>query len=341
MEPITELLLSTPHPTTGKMRAASTVKNYVYNLNKVAKLVTGEIISIENLSYLNDHENILKLIVESFKIGSQKNYITAITTLLNVIIIKNPDTSGDAAEALEHYNTKISEIKDVLNKQSLLQEKTLVQLENWTTIKRLQSVLSGYKKYLKENNTFKKTYINLKPQEKKILRYWLMGSLYIADPKNPPVRANYSPMPIISEFDYKTLSEEELKLNYLVISPKNKKFFSFGNYKNVSTYGLKTNPVHKKLNSVINAYLKVLGTFKNPDEPQYLLYTQADTAMTSVGLSTNLPKVFEPIGKNININMLRHIFISENISGDFITEKQEISDSMHHCISTQEKYRLK
>tara|TARA_R100000935_G_C2833645_1_gene166708 strand:+ start:535 stop:1566 length:1032 start_codon:yes stop_codon:yes gene_type:complete len=343
MEEITELLLVNPHPTTGKLRAASTVRNYVYNLNKIAKLVTGENISASNLSYLYDYENILSIITTTFKIGSQKNYLTAITTLLTVLINKYPESSADdwRVLALNQYNIKIGEIKDTLNKTSLLQEKTISQLTNWTTIKNLKSILSGYKKYLTTNNTFKKSYINLSPKEKKTLRYWLIGSLYIADPGNAPVRSNYAPMPIISEFDYKALSEEELKLNYLVISPKNKKMFSFGNYKNVSTYGLKTNPVHKKLNSIINAYLKVLGTFKNADEPQYLLYTQNNTMMTSIGLSTTIPKVFEPTGKNITINSLRHIFISENISGDFLTEKTAISEAMHHSVSTQEKYRLK
>jgi len=63
--------------------------------------------------------------------------------------------------------------------------------------------------------------------------------------------------------------------------------------------------------------------------------------MTSIGLSTTIPKVFEPTGKNITINSLRHIFISENISGDFLTEKTAISEAMHHSVSTQEKYRLK
>jgi len=340
MDHITELLLVTPHPTTGKLRAVSTVKNYVYNLNKIAKLVTGENISMGNLSYLYNHEQILQLITDTFKIGSQKNYLTAITTLLHVLISNNPENTT-AVDALKEYNNTISDIKDIINKQTLLQEKTVTQLENWTTIKKLQQILSGYKKYLKENNTFKKSYINLKPQEKKILRYWLMGSLYIGDPGNPPVRCNYAPMTIISKFDYDNLIEEQLKSNYLVISPKNKKMFSFGNYKNVATYGLKTIPIHKKLNTILNAYLKVLGTFHVADEPQYLLYTQNNTAMTSVGLCTNIPKTFEPSGKNITINSLRHIFISENISGEFISEKAVISEAMHHSTATQEIYRKK
>lgn len=341
MENITELLLTTPHPTTGKMRAASTVKNYVYNLNKIAKLATGEKLCIDNLTFIYDYTKIIGLIIDTFKIGSQKNYLTAITTLLNVLITNKVDNLNEAQEALENYNLKIIEIKDIINKQTLLQEKTVDQLTNWTTIKKLKLILSTYKKYLTSQNTFKKSYLNLVPKEKKILRYWLIGSLYIADPENPPVRSNYAPMPIISQFDYDALPPEQLKLNYLVISPKNKKSFSFGNYKNVSTYGLKNIPVHKKLNSVLNAYLKVLGTFNNPGEPQYLLYTQTNTPMTAMGLSTNLPKVFEPSGKNITINILRHIFISENISGEFISEKEVISDAMHHSTAMQEKYRLK
>ena len=124
MENITELLLTTPHPTTGKMRAASTVKNYVYNLNKIAKLATGEKLCIDNLTFIYDYTKIIGLIIDTFKIGSQKNYLTAITTLLNVLITNKVDNLNEAQEALENYNLKIIEIKDIINKHLNIEEHT-------------------------------------------------------------------------------------------------------------------------------------------------------------------------------------------------------------------------
>ena len=70
--------------------------------------------------------------------------------------------------------------------------------------------------------------------------------------------------------------------------------------------------------------------------PEFLLYTQIGTPMNAGGLSAIMPKVFEPTGKYININQVRHIFISENISGDYISEKKPIAELMMHNISMQD-----
>ena len=81
------------------------------------------------------------------------------------------------------------------------------------------------------------------------------------------------------EKDFNKLSEEDLdNENYLVVKSRTTKFFHFGNYKTKKSQGIKTIPVGKVLNSVLNIWLK----FNN--EP-FLLVDSQSKPMSSNQLS--------------------------------------------------------
>ena len=302
MEEFKKLLAETVNVNTGRGRKPGTVKNYIYMLNSVANQLTDKDIAEDNLSFLLNTEEVLQFITVTHNPRTVRNYITAIMALL--LVLDDPAYKT----ALQEYQIGINTISDQIAKEHTTQKKSVKQEANWTTFKKLQSVTSGYLKWLKAHKVFDKEYADMKPNERKNLRLWLISALYTSGVDNPPVRADYAPMKIITDAKFTKLSESERDQNYLVIGKKNRKYFSFGTYKNVHYYGIKQIPVGKKLNLVLNKYL---GTFPYP--PEYLLYMQTGTAMDSSGLSASVPKAFEPTGLHININQIRHIFISEHI----------------------------
>ena len=166
------------------------------------------------------------------------------------------------------------------------------------------------------------------------MQKWVIANLFLNE-ENPPTRLDYSPMKIISKGEYDKLDEEERKENnYLVVLSRNNKFFSFNEYKTSGKYGENQVKVGKKLNSVLNIWLKYNKT-------DSLLLNSQGKPMSANGLGKEIKKVFEPTGKNISVNMLRHIFISEKYPKEKLDEKSQDAKKMGHSVDMQEKYSKK
>ena len=54
------------------------------------------------------------------------------------------------------------------------------------------------KKTLKEKKIFSKSSDELTRKDKDLLQKWLVGSLYVIDNKNPPLRLDYTPLEIVN-----------------------------------------------------------------------------------------------------------------------------------------------
>jgi len=333
MDPkLQEKLTTIINPKTGKSRALSTTKNYLYNLNKLSRVFnTGEAINPENMDFLLHSDTINKYVIATYSMLSSKNYLNAIIAVLQV---QNNDKFTDA---IYEYTLQLNMLTDDIIATTEIQTKTPHQVANWTSIKELQKVTATYSKYLREKGAYKKQYTDLTFKEKKFMQYWLISSLYVSSPDNPPVRATYARMRIVTDKEYKTMPADELKSNYLVIAPKNKKYFSFSTFKNVDSFGLKQVQIGKQLNRVLNAYFKLFT-----EQPTHLLNTLSGTPMKEEALSAIISKIFEPTGKHITLNLLRHIFVSDFLEADkFIEEKKQVADKMMHSTATQELYRKK
>jgi len=208
-------------------------------------------------------------------------------------------------------------------------KKTEKQAENWSTIKDLKKVLNSYKNDLLERGAFSQSELTKKQFD--ILQKYVIGSLYVYE-DNPPARLSYGSMKIINNEEYNDLKYEDLaEHNYIINKSRNSKFFHFGDYKTSKSYGIKKIPVGKKLNSILNIW------FKYNKSDNFLIDTRGGI-MTSNQLSKYLNKVFEPTGKKISANMLRHIFISENFPVKTELKKAIIADRMFHSVKTQSQY---
>lgn len=303
----------------------NTLRAYLINIRKLNEKVNpGK--EFKNLDFLKNKDKILD-ILEDMKISTKKNYVASIIVALS-------SQPNKYKKALEEYRDYLDGIAKLYKEQMEEQTKSEKEKENWVSLTKLRKVMNGYKREIMERDLLKKDPEKLTKKEKDLIQKWVVSSLYILD-ENPPMRLDYI-MKTISRTEYDKLSDVAKKeQNYLVVSSRNKKFFSFGEYKTAKQYGVKKIPVGSKLNTILNIWLKI-------NKSGHLILNSRGEPMTSNGLTKYLNKVFSPSGKsNISATQLRHIFISEKIGGPTIKEKKELADKMAHSTNQQEIYNKK
>ena len=304
---------------------ANSLKAYGISLRKVQEAVEPKK-EFTNLDFLKNEEKVQEKLSE-FKISTQKNYLAAIIVALDAMNIKDKYN-----EDLESYRNYLEVIQEEYNKKENSGEKSETQEKNWVTIKELQKVLNKYKADITERELWNKE--KLTPKQFDLIQKWVVGSLYIGDSENPPSRLDFAPMDIISETNFNKLHEDEKDTeNFLVIKSRNNKFFHFGEYKTAKKYGVNKVNIGKKLNSVLNIWLR-------HNDSDSLLVNSQGLPQTANGLSKYLNKVFEPSGKKVGASLLRHIFISEKYP-NINNEKEEDAKKMGHSIAQQAKYSKK
>lgn len=275
----------------------------------------------KNLDFLMNIDNI-KEYLTVHKLATRRNYISAVIVSLDAMC----DTKYE--HTLFKYREYLEELNEQYKKQYLNGEKSKSQSKNWVTMKELNKVMIKIKKEILERNIFYKNEINKK--EFMLLQKWVIANLYL-NPENPPTRLDYSPMEVISKDNYDELEEEEQsERNYIVVISRNRKFFSFNEYKTSHCYGNNEINVGKKLNSVLNIWFK----FNKTDS---LLLNSKFEPLSANGLGKMIRATFASTGKNISVNMLRHVFLSEKYPN---VNKEKLSDSikMGHSLKTQSDY---
>ena len=304
-----------------KLREAS-IRTYLVNIKKLHQRM-GKEGDVTSLDFLKDHDAVMRTIKDT-KLSSRKTALASIVVALSAY--------GDKYDAvLKKYRDDMysdaAEYKKVIEGQ----RKSEREDKNWTTLKRLKSVLARMKKDLQERGVFKRDELSRK--EMGTLQQWVVGMIYIGDDKNPPLRNDITPMAVIDLKDYRDLSDEALTKNYLVVQSRNKKFFSLGEYKTAGKYGLKRIDLGGRLNSVMNIWLKY-------NRSKSLINNSKGEPMSPNGLTKLLNKTFESTGKNIGSTLLRHIYITEKFPPtDTLKEKQAVADKMGHSTATQELYK--
>ncbi len=294
----------------------SSMKAYISNLNKLLSMNDSEK-SISNLNtLLKNPDKVIELLNER-KNSTIRNYLASIVVYVNTI---------DDEELLKKYRELMEEYGKEYVNHLKENQKSPNQDKNWTSLKSLTDVLKDYKKQIDKQGLLKKD--ELTKKEMDLLQKYVVGMLYIGDETNPPLRNDYI-MEIISEADYKRLSEaEKKKKNYLVVKNRNTKYFSIGEYKTSGKYGIKEFPIGKSLNKVLNYWLKY-------NKSKHLLLNSKNEPMSANGLTKYIQKVFEPTGKKIGASMLRHIYITEKIN-PMTKQQKELADKMLHSTGVQQ-----
>ncbi len=269
---------------------------------------------VESLEYLKNTEDIMKQIKEK-ALTTQRNYIGSLLVFLPLL--------KDSKKTLDFYKLQLEKVNEEYQKFISSHEKSSKQKDNWSTLEELKEIFLKYKKEIKKNKYDKKE--KLTSKEFNYLTNYLITALYIL---LPPVRLDYAPMSIVD-----TEEDVDEKSNFLVVKSRNKKYFIINEYKSSKTYGSQKINIPSELNSIINLYLKF-----HKDKSSFLMNTRSQP-LSANGLSKLLTSSFgRYTDKTITLNLLRHIYISENVELTKDTKEQKLAESMFHSVQTQQNY---
>jgi len=254
--------------------------------------------NMEDIKTLNNPDDIFKMI-EDLKLNMKRNIISSI-----LIIITASDGRKDLYEI---YRERLFKLGQEYNTEMAKNEKSETQEKNWVKIDELQKIT---KRMIKENPKAQNT---------------LIACLYTMQ---PPTRLDYYSMEIVG-------SKAELsdKKNYLVIHNTRRKVFVFNDYKTSAKYNEVRIPVSKELNRFINKFLKL-----NPDRKYLLQQNRAEKPLTRNALGKLIPVIFRDTGKNVTLNIIRHVYVSEKVDLEAVKQFQVIANSMMHSSGEQMSY---
>jgi hypothetical protein len=128
--------------------------------------------------------------------------------------------------------------------------------------------------------------------------------------------------------------DDDGKKNFLLNKGRNKKTFIFNDFKNKKSMGKREIEINSKLNTIINLWLKY-------NKSKNFLLNSKNEIMNENALSKYIKKVFEPSKKDITLNLLRHIYISENIDLEAMKKQKKLADDMLHSADQQVDYAKK
>lgn len=261
----------------------------------------------DNLNYLKKTNEIMEQINE-FKLPTQRNKLTS---LLVVLTAFNKE-EFDKAETF--YRKELENRNKEYNDYIATHSKSEKQEKNWVQLDELKKIMKQYKKDAIES-----------PNKKNIQKY-LVSALYLLQ---PPKRLVYSNMKIIE-----SRKEDDGENNFLLNLGRNKKYFILNSYKTIDKHGKKEVLIPKEINYIINMWLKVNNT------DNFLLNNRGE-ALSANGLGKYIKMLFKKTGKEVTVNLLRNIYVSEHINMDVLKKNQEIADSMNHSTGTQQSVYLK
>jgi site-specific recombinase XerD len=213
------------------------------------------------------------------------------TTLSALVIITDKKAYRDLMlEDVRDYNKEISK-----------QKKSDSQEDNWIS----KDMINNLIKEQKQNATFLYKKSQLAPADLQQIQGYIILSL-LGGSHIPPRRSK--------DFtDFKIRNIEKDKDNYI-----EKGKMVFNSYKTAKTYGRQEVDIPTALKTILNKWIKV-----NPTD--YLLFDTNYKPLSSVKLNQRLNKLF--YGKKISVNMLRHIFLTDEF-GDTIAQKKKVANTM-------------
>ena len=279
-------------------------KQYLVKLNKIY-----DDKPILNLDLLLNTENIIKFLSQDkFKSSSTKrSYLTPVILLLRKFHPKS--------EALKIYEKLNNEFRNDYMKRIDEQQKSEKELDNWVKWSELVEIREKLtdEAYLMKDQTFLK---NLK--QKKLLDYALISGLYTYI---PPSRLDYNNMNVYHDKELKELPTNE---NYILINKKEKMRIILNVYKTSKNYNQIILNTPAKLTKLIKFYLKFNKKILD--------------GVTENNLSKLISKVFTIGEKKVNLNLIRHIYISNKVSLKTIEKNKKLSNAMGHSPQMQTGY---
>ena len=292
----------------GRTIKQSSLKSYLIILKKL-----NDDEPILNLEFLKDTDNILQKI-ETKAMTTKKNYLSAVLVTLNSF------NKAEFNDAVKIYGDESDRLNDEYMAFIQTHEKDEKQKKNWTTIANLKKAMNRTKRNIDERGILKKEELN--KTEMQLLQEYVIAGLFILQ---PPVRLNFNMLVVNKREDI------EKGKNYLLVESRNKKKFIIADYKTAKTYDTKEMEVNPEINKILNYWLKYNKT-------GFFLLNTRGGMLSSNGLSKMITQVFASTNKHITLNLIRHIYISENIDIETVNKSTQLASDMHHALLTQHTY---
>lgn len=253
--------------------------------------------------YFVNHKKILNFL-ESMKPELRKLRLSALVVLTE----EDPKISNI-------YRSQMMDDIQKYNAHQREQKKTEKQEHAWVPqeqVKRTHRELQDKVLYLSKKSSWT-------DKERDLFQSYLILSLYVL---NPPRRLEYIDMKM-------TLPNKDDKVDYNYI--KGRKFY-FTKYKTSKNYGTQVVDINPKLYTIIRKW-----KLMNPNQ-EWLLCSADGKKFTAPMITQRLNKIF---GKKISVNMLRHIYISDDVLKSLppLKELDETANAMGHNQTTQMLYK--
>ena len=244
-----------------------------------------------------------------FEILREKEPKTRKTVLASICV--GLESYKAPADVIDKYRALMLQDSEMSKKQDEEQEMSSKQKKAWKPWKEITAIADSLLK--KNRRLLSLPADELSEPEKESLIDLILALVYT---QLPPRRlADYSLM----------------KLNNYTVDQDNYwngKEFTFNIYKTAKLHGKQVVPLPKFMNTILGKYKRIFG--------DYLLGRE----ISKTQLNRRLQKIF---GEGISVNLLRHIYISDNVLAGMpaLKKLQEIASQMGHDVPTQILYAKK
>ena len=295
--------------------ADSSIKAYVYNLEKLKKLSDSDNL----MKIVKSIDTVKELLVDKTS-NTQRNYFNAIIIWLMAV-------DGDK-DLIKEYG----DIRDELNKKyedeqasGKISDK---QKENFVEMEELTKMVADMDKEIKSKKLKKKEELTAK--ERALVQVFVLFSLYT----RLPLRNDVSEMGAITKREYNKLSDKEKKEhNYLVVN-KADMFMVLNKYKTAKKYEENKIDISKDLEKILRMWIRMEGM-------GILFKSSTGKALSRNAISQLMIKTTKKyLGKSISTTMIRKIYLSSKYA-DVKEEMEADAKIMGHDVSTQQKVYVK
>jgi hypothetical protein len=261
------------------------------------------------IDFLVNYHHVFEYI-EKFKLTTQRSYIITVVQALKSVMGYD--------DVKDIYETKLAELDYLYNTDVEEYQKSDTQAENMLSMDELKLVADFRVAQLKDIDNVENI-IDIY----EIYKNAIITLLYT---EIPSIRLEYSSMEII-------FNDNDIKpnKNYLLVEPHIKSFI-LQDYKTSRKYHEKVFHPTKKLSKLLDEWIEL-----NPSN--YLFVNKEGSgAVKANTFQSWIPKAFEPSGKKITLNTIRHIWISDNVDYKILEKNAELADAMGHSPATQKNY---
>jgi hypothetical protein len=254
-----------------------------------------------DLDFFNNYDTI----IEFLKDVPPKNRKTILSSL--VIITEN-----NKNDAVKKYRDLMMADGDHARKEDEKQLKTEKQKDNWISFEDIQKI---YKDVQKEVSPLMKKQNPTMDDFQRIQNYIIL-SIYTLIP----------PRRLLDYTLFKIRNVDKENDNYM-----EKNTFIFNKYKTAKFYGSQNIEIPRKLKDILKKWIMM-----NPTD--YLLFDNHKKPLNPSKLNQRLNKIF---GKKLSVNMIRHIFISDEVLKNIpaLEKLKDTATKMAHDINMQMLYK--